>query len=282
MTRIGLITTGECEHRALPASLRRVFAGVEVEFESLLRPVPSITSNHLSYPGPTNGGTKVDQFVESIMATLESQNSPEFVFAIDDLELPNVETPHHVTQLVSDAVRRYFERRGRSASTHREFERLQRLRQRCSFHLLCPMLETYFFGEPAALERAGSIRSPILAPSRHLEQFMSVDLEFFRLPDVSGHRWRRLNRGAHPKAYLSFLVAPADQDLVVYRETVGGCRALATLDWAQVFRYAPPGIAFAHALFEDLADALEVPNPFPGTSHPLTRPKPGGLLRNLA
>lgn len=85
----------------------------------------------------------------------------------------------------------------------------------------------------------------------------------------------------HPKCYLSFLVDPTDQELVVYQETKGGCRALEALDWAQVFDYQPPGIAFAHALFEDLADALGVPNPFPGASHPLTSRKPDGLLRNL-
>jgi hypothetical protein len=276
MTRIGLITTGECEHRGLPASLRRVFAGVDVELEPLLRPVPSITSNYLSYPGPTTGGTKVDKLVESIMSTLESRGSSDFIFAIDDLELPNLETPHHVTRLVSDAFRRCL-----GTPTHRE---LERLRKRCSFHLLCPMLETYFFGEPAALERAGATRPPILDPSRHLEDFKSDDEQFLAYPDVAGHLrhpWRRPDRRRHPKGYLSFLVDPTDEGQPTYKETVGGCRALATLDWAQVFRYSPPGIVFAHALFEDLADALGVPNPFPGASHPLTRPKPGGMLRNL-
>lgn len=276
MTRIGLITTGECEHRALPASLRRVFAGVEVELERPLRPVPSITSNYLSYPGPTIGGTKIDRFVESIMSTLESRGSPDFVLAIDDLELPNVETPHHVTRLVSDAFRRYL-----GTPTHRE---LEQLRTRCSFHLLCPMLETYFFGEPAALERAGSTRPPILDPSHHLESFKSDDEQFLAYSDVPGHRrhpWRRPDRRRHPKRYLGFLVDPTDEQRTVYTESVGGCRALATLDWAQVFRYSPPGITFARSLFEDLADALEVPNPFPGASHPLTSPRAGGLLRNL-
>lgn len=75
---------------------------------------------------------------------------------------------------------------------------------------------------------------------------------------------------------------PDDTGRAVYRETVGGRAALATLDWTEVFRYEPHGLAFAHALFEDLADALGVPNPFPGASHPLTRPRAGGTLRNLA
>lgn len=275
MTSIGLITTGECEHRALPDSLRRVFAGVDVELlQPFARPVPSITSSYLSYPGPTSGGTKVDRFVASVISTLESRNSPDFIVAIDDLEPPNVATPHHVTQLVSDAVRRHL-----GTPTHRV---LARLRERCSFHLLSPMVEAYFFGEDAALERAGATRRAILSGVRHLEEFESADLFFVRPSDVREHPWRRPQRQWHPKRYLSFLVDPDDEGRAVYQETVGGCRALATLDWGQVFRYSPPGIAFAHALFEDLADVLGVPTPFPGTSHPLTRPRPGGTLRNLA
>lgn len=68
---------------------------------------------------------------------------------------------------------------------------------------------------------------------------------------------------------------------MVYKETVGGCAALRSLDWAQVVAYQPPGIELVHALFDDLADALGVASPFPGISHPLTRRRVGGTLRNL-
>jgi hypothetical protein len=81
---------------------------------------------------------------------------------------------------------------------------------------------------------------------------------------------------------VSFLVDPTDEERASYRESVGGCRALASLDWAQVFRHQPPGIAFAHSLFEDLAAVLGVPNPFPGACHPLTARRPAGTLRNVA
>jgi hypothetical protein len=62
---------------------------------------------------------------------------------------------------------------------------------------------------------------------------------------------------------------------------IDGCRALATLDWEQVFRHPPPGVAFAHSLFADLADALGEGNPFPGDSHRLTARRSGGTLRNV-
>jgi hypothetical protein len=276
MPSIGLITTGECEHRALGPSLQRVFGDAALELvRAFRRPVPSITSNYLSYPGPGAGKTHVDKLVESMMATLERRDAPDFVFAVDDLELANVATAHHVTQLVADAFRRYFG----NTPTHRE---LARIRARCSFHLLCPMLEAYFFGEPSALHRAGATRPAQLDPAHNLEDFHTTDPAFLGPPDVRDHPWRRPDRGRHPKRYLGFLVDPHDEEQTSYKESADGCRALATLDWAQVFRHQPPGIAFACSLFDDLADALGVPRPFLGTSHPLTTPRSAGTLRNIA
>jgi hypothetical protein len=239
------------------------------------RPVPSITSNYLSYPGPTTGGTQVDRLVASMIATLERRDAPKLVLAVDDLELPNVATAHHVTQLVSDAFRRALG----ATPTHQQ---LARVRERCSFHLLCPMLEAYFFGEPAALQRAGATREATLEPTHPLEAFLAADPEFMAPDEAREHPWRRPDRSRHPKRYLSFLVDPDDAERVSYKESRDGVRALSTLDWAQVFAYRPPGIAFAHSLFDDLAEALGVPNPFPGTCHPLTTRRSEGPLRNLA
>lgn len=275
MPSIGLITTGECEHRALGSSLQRAFEGAElVVVQPFKRPVPSITSNHLGYPGPASGGTQVDKLVASILATIEQRDAPDFVFAIDDLELPNVATAHHVTRLVSDAFRRALA----ATPTHQQ---LARVRERCSFHLLCPMLEAYLFGEPAALMRAGAVRPAQLDATHHLEDFLAADLEFMAPGDVREHPWRRPDRARHPKRYLSFLVDPDDAGRAAYKESRDGVRALSTLDWLQVFAYHPPGIGFARALFDDLADALGVPNPFPGACHPLTVRRSGGTLRNL-
>ncbi|HEX7836167.1 MAG TPA: hypothetical protein VF469_01825 [Kofleriaceae bacterium] len=275
MPSIGLITTGECEHRALGTSLLRAFEGAGLEIvQPFRRPVPSITSNYLGYPGPTSGGTHVDKLVDSIMATLEGRGAPDFVLAVDDLELPNIATAHHVTQLVADA----FRRRQGNTPTHSE---LARVRERCSFHLLCPMLEAYFFGEPAALQRAGAMRAVSLDPSNHLEDFLAADSAFLEPGDVREHPWRRPDRGRHTKRYLSLLVDPDDDERTVYKESRDGVRALATLDWAQVFQFQPPGITFAYSLFDDLADALGVPSPFPGRCYALTTRRPTGTLRNI-
>jgi len=272
-TRIGLITTGDCEQRALAPSLARVFADQDVQFElCFARPVHSFTSNRLSHPAPP-GRTYVDDFVAAIVATISQRNAPDFVFAVDDLELANAATPHHVVALVRDAVLASPAR-----ATHREAQRFQ---DRCSVHFLCPMVEAYFFGEPAALLRAGATRPAELDATRHLEAFTSVDPSFLASPSVRDHPWRSEDRKLHPKRYLKFLNDPTEENMGRYRETRQGRDALATLDWAQVFMYEPTGIAFASSLFDDLADALGIASPFPGTCHPLTERRPNGVLRNL-
>ena len=143
------------------------------------------------------------------------------------------------------------------------------------------MLEAYFFGEPAALQRVGAKRAATLEPTHHLENFLAADPDFMARDEIREHPWRRPDRARHPKRYLSFLVDPHDTERATYKESRDGVRALSTLDWAQVFAYQPPGIAFAHALFDDLADALGVENPFPGPCHPLTMHRAGGTLRNI-
>jgi hypothetical protein len=276
MPSITLITTGECEHRALGASLQRVFGAAGLEVRSAQRPQLWLTSRYLSYPAPTSAGTLVHKLMHAVMAEIERRDAADFVFAIDDLELPNVDTPHHVTQLVSEAFHRYLHR---DTPTHKA---IARVRERCSFHLLCPMVEAYFFGEPAPLVRAGARRSAILNPSHHLEDFLADgDMNFVAAGEERGHDWRTPDRFRHRKRYLKFLIDPDDAKLVSYKESRDGVHALETLDWSQVFAYQPPGISFAHALFDDLADALGVENPFPGACHPLTARRSGGTLRNL-
>jgi hypothetical protein len=271
MTTIGLITTGVCEHRALAPSLERAFADADVEFRSLLAtPADSITSGFVSYPAPTSRApTVVDKLVGRMAAELRSRRGPDFVFVIDDLELDNVNTPGHVTGIVRDAVRRVLG----ATPTHAD-EAL--FRERCSFHLLCPMVESYFYGEPASLKRAGARADEIISTTRTLEDFESMDLRYCAPPDERGHPWQTPDRARHPKRYLRFLALPD-----AYKETQGGCDALATLAWKRVFERQPSGLAYALALFDDIAEALEVPCPFPGAPHVETARRADGVLRNL-
>ena len=140
------------------------------------------------------------------------------------------------------------------------------------------MVEAYFFGEPAALIRAGATRPAELDAARHLEAFATVDPAFLATPNLRDHPWRSEDRRYHPKRYLRFLNDPTDEGTRRYRETRQGRDALAELDWGQVFAYEPTGIAFARSLFDDLADALHLPSPVPGACHPLTERRPVGAL----
>ncbi len=183
-------------------------------------------------------------------------------------------TPGNVTALVRDAVAAYL-----VGKTHREISLFQ---ERCSIHFLCPMVEAYFFGEPAALKRAGAVRAPVLEETRPLEAMRSAEPAYLDPPDAVDHSWRSANRAEHPKRYLKYLVDPEDQGLRKYREGKQGRDALASLDWPQVFAHQPPGLAYAHSLFEDLADAIGLQaSPFPGACHPLTQRRSDGVLRNL-
>jgi hypothetical protein len=73
------------------------------------------------------------------------------VIVIDDLEIANFHQPELVTSGFHDAVDWYIQNYN-WASQRTKQSRIERLRECCSFHLLVPMVEAYFFGEvPDAL-----------------------------------------------------------------------------------------------------------------------------------
>jgi len=137
------------------------------------------------------------------------------------------------------------------------------LHVRCSFHLLVPLSEAYFFGEPAALTRAGvRLGVPIHRTGTDVEEFATNDPAF--LPRAlqknaemagRGYLWWREER--HPKRYLEFLVECSGG---LYQETEGGARALEALDWP-IVGAGSGTVPFIRALFKDLSDALGIASP---------------------
>lgn len=283
--RVDLITTGECEHRALGPSLARVFP--EVEFKALSR-ADSFTSADLSLPVPVSGKgvhRVVQDLASRIVAAVDvaQRDLPDLVLTIEDLELVNVLHPQRVADHLRDAVTGHLQdlRAQRPMATYQKLAK--RVRRRCSFHIFAPMVEAYFFCDPAALERAGAIRRSLVDPQQvDVESFVTTDPDFLRPPNSDQDwSWAKPNRAKHPKRYLKFLCDPEDNHTRAYTETGGGCRALGTLDWAMVHAVTMY-VQFARAMFEDLADALGRPNPFPGTSSPVTGNLQGAAtLRNL-
>ena len=285
--RVTLITTGVCEERALALSLQRFFPSAE--FTVLRR--DGFTSAALG-PAPAVGGpdrSNLEKLVAEMIALIEpgQRGAPaDWVFAVDDLELCNATQPTRVVAHLASAVRAHLA--NTPWPTLRSQQRAtERARERCSFHLLAPMLEAYFFGEPAALVRAGAVRAPIVQhPAGDLEQFTATDAAYLGRatdPEVVWAKPTAAERTRHPKHYTQFLCDPAIAGTPrrsYYRETKAGAFALASLDWSQVLTH-PSATQFAHAFMADLADALGVACPFAGVPHPLTAPGKLGVLRNI-
>lgn len=284
-TRIGLIVTGRCEQKALAGSLGRVFPGVTFE---VLDRVESFTSADLSdapvspVPEPT-----VAKFAASLVAAVEEdEDSPEMVIALDDLELVNAPHPERVANAVRDAVSAHLQAHSWTSERTRQ-KVIQRVRERCSFHLLAPMVEAYFFAEPEALVRAGVTRAAVLEAAVDLEDFVTSDPDYLshpRVPHKQKHKSWAIEhplRARHPKHYLRFLCDPTNPLTERYGETRGGVEALEKLDWTRVFSRAEH-VRLARSLFEDIAHLLGVSHPFPGESHPATASiKLARVLRNL-
>ncbi len=156
----------------------------------------------------------------------------------------------------------------------------QKLQERASFHLLAPMVEAYFFGEPAALVRAKATRAPCRFDRGHDVEDFEVDDQAYLAPAPPQAPWRAEPRHRHPKNYLRYLCDPMGKEERAYRETHEGFAALQELAWPAVLQN-PAQALFARALIDDLADVLNVPSPCTGSRAPLTARRGDGLLRNI-
>ena len=281
--RVGLIVTGKCEEKALSDSLGRLFP--EAQFECLER-VESFTSADLSELPDTSAPSVLGKFAASLVAAVEDE-PPDLVVALDDLELVNAPHPGLVASRVREAVRGHLEQHSWTSQSSRD--KVTRLvRERCSFHLLAPMVETYFFADAEALVSAGASRpSRVDASAIDLEAFVTNDADYLGHPMVP-HKQKQKSwaiplpeRARHPKHYLRFLCDPTNPLTDRYVETKGGAEALRRLEWKHVFAKAEH-VRFARSLIEDIADRLGVPHPFPGAGHPATADfKNARVLRNL-
>ncbi|WP_164001061.1 hypothetical protein [Pyxidicoccus caerfyrddinensis] len=285
MKQVVLITTGRCEQLALGDSLKRYFPDA-----TFLAPEPrdSFTSTRIrltAAPPPRPGGplSVVDRLAQAMVAMTDPGRNgvpPDLVIAVDDVELVNLDQLEVVTSTLRNAVKRHLDTFAWSSARRRE-QAAERVREHCSFHLMCPMVEAYFFGEPQALTRAGARRaSAVDARAHDLEDFATEEASFLSMPDGSKH-WATPDRKKHPKRYLQYLIDPEGADARSYREAEGGRRALSELDWPGVLS-VEDHTQLARSLFSDLADALGVDNPCPGPCHPLTASRRADrVLRNL-
>lgn len=211
---------------------------------------------------------------------------PTWFSEIADLELANADQPGVVLAWIRRAVLEDIDRKYPSMDAAARAR--ERVRARCSFHLFVPLVEAYFFGERAALTRAGIPEAAtIYRRGDDVEDFETDDPDFLPLCTVRNAEKASHDRGwwreeRHPKRYIDFLVERAGG---TYTDTVGA-RSLATLDWPAVGAL-PAATRFARSLFEDLASLLGTVNPLaPGDTHEGTSPakrtrREERVLRNL-
>jgi hypothetical protein len=290
MPLIKLIVTGDLERAALKDALRRAFPedrdGEDVEWDTP-RKVNEVTTHPLPEGGdPTSamGVLAAAIIEEAITGKKKGQAPADLVLAICDVELGNLGREEviveHLRRALATKLDRYEEQ---TRARHRA-----KLRERCSFHLLKPMVEGVFFGEPAALLRAGLAEGiqPVLR-AKDVEEFESVDPLWTPKCDQENKLradqspWWRHER--HPKHYLDHLIERGDAQRF-YDELDQGKAALSTLHWPTVTNTEPS--PFLRALFEDLAAWFNVPNPLgAGAASPVTSLTPKSLpdrwLRNL-
>jgi hypothetical protein len=294
MPKVVLIPTGSMEHLALGPCLKRLFPRADFEARPLGGHLNGFTSTDVTRPVPPPAGPvqkAEDKLAALLVASVEpGQGAPaDYACVLEDLELVNDHQPDEVRRVFRSAVERHLQAHQWPSLASRQ-KADDRLRERCSFHLFRPMTEAYFFGDPAALGRAGAVQPAQLPPDLDLEQFRTSDQAFLqRPPDARPKPERRIidmpDRQRHPKSYLHYLCDPTLMDKKrKYKETAGGAAALRDLDWQQVLA-APPHCPFLHAFLDDLGCALNLPLPFldAAKAHPLTK-FPGGqhrLLRNL-
>lgn len=291
MARILLVTTGVMEERALGRSLSRLYPAHE--FVSRTR-LDGFTSAKLPPQPPLPKGVQsnLDKFAGNLIGVFDPGNRrdrsrPDFVVAVEDVELHNADDPRRITASLRDSL---MNRLARWPAKDNAFDRLREdLHSKVSFHLMAPMTEAYFFADSAALARA---TAPV--PSRQNRFDLSTDVEAFTVNDPDfldppadpQSRWcTPSGRQGHPKRYLIYLTEGGHGS--EYRESEHGVRALEDLDWPLVTR-RPDHTRFARSLLADLEDMLGPPiQALPtelsiGDTHPLTWPPPRDpVLRNL-
>ncbi|UQA58807.1 hypothetical protein [Polyangium aurulentum] len=287
MSTVALYVTGQAE-RALGEALGRVFPDIDFQVRPRRDGFTSCPLPEAPILG-ANRPTNVERLAAALVAEIEPgrRDKPvDMVVLVDDLELCNMSWPERAIAHVRAAVDRHIESFPWPTPQSKDKAR-ERVRERCSFHLLVPMLEAYFFGDPGSLKEAGAVRPSMVDPAvTDVEHFSVQDPELMARPDTppgaEGPPWARPRRASHPKAYLEFLCDLAGTKKNPYTEE-NARRALAVLDFPTVLR-PPAHVQFLRAMFVDIAERFEredVITALAGTAHPLTSlGKPNNILRN--
>ena len=186
MADVVLLPTGKMEHAGLVPALSALFPEVEFVVEPPDEPLTGFTSTDVRRLPAPQEFTEVSELAARLVAAVKPGRRgkrPTFAVAIDDLELVNDPHPAEVIAYFRRAVIEHVERVWRPpADANSDFNLV---RECCSFHLFRPMTEAYFFGEPAALQRASVQRPSQLVDGLDFENFETTDSDYHALPAKS-------------------------------------------------------------------------------------------------
>lgn len=291
VVRVKLIVTGDMEARALPQSLQQYFPrerdGDDVIWERA-RKLPCATSHRLSADSTVPSQPMLALARAMLDEAIDGKRGEpaDLVVVIDDVEIFNLGREATIANHFRAAVALGLDQKASSQATRERY--CQRIKERCSFHVLRPMVEAYLFGDPLALARTGVTVAPSLRHATDVEEFEAVDGDWLQKCQLVNHQQNAAGRDwwrdeLHPKRYLAELIARSGR--ATYDETIQGADALQGLNWVSVPKVRSD-VAFARALFEDLADWFDVASPISGTSHPVFYPpvatnRDSLVLRNL-
>lgn len=263
--RIRFIVTGDLERAAIVPSIGRYFPdanweGTTVEWAKP-RKVHGATTHRLVADRAPSGPMRALARAVLYERLFGHDGYPaDLVIAVDDLELHNFDQPDVVCGHFCAAMNEEIAAGEHSASKEERIR--ESVREGCSFHLISPMVESYVFGDHDALVAAGcaSEVEPVLVHP-DVERFESADEQWRDEWGETNARmqsqmpWWREER--HAKHYLEHLV---NRNGAIYDEVVNGSVAFGGLMWPGV-PHDHSAVAFARALFEDLAAWFGTPNP---------------------
>lgn len=295
MARIKLIVTGDLEKLALAQSLKKHFPSTH-NGKSVIWDEPRKTHGATSYQlKPFSAGGLLSNpmkelakamLAEALEGKAKGQSPADLVIVIDDVELGNLGRENIIAEHFQAAVDNAVQLKAKGITAEEARIRAV-IREKCSFHLLKPMVEAYLFGDAAALRRAGVPVdvTPYLVHQSDVEAFETNDPKWLPIChkenaiQQNNHNKPWWVHERHPKAYLDYLL-PND-----YSETTHGAQALSELFWPKVPKYQHD-IAVFGSLFEDVADWFNIPNPIISATHPDFYPaktvnRNGLLLRNM-
>lgn len=269
MPGIKLIVTGDMEKLVLHESLRRYFPG-ERNGEEVIwnkpRKLHCATSFRLRSLRENNGklSTQIKNLARAMFDETFSGKTgicADLVIVIDDAEIGNLGQENIIAEHFRAAIKHIFEEKQYSSNTEDRYRDI--LRNRCSFHLLRPMVESYLFGDANALQIAGvpyTVKPKLVHPS-DVEQFETNDPAWLPICRIENEKRKRTmswwHHERHPKHYLEHL---AERSQVFYDELICGKKALKEIAWEQVPK-CKSDTSFLRSLFEDIADWFGIPNP---------------------